>query len=74
MAYEVPEPGIRSKDLSQSYDLWCGNARSCAGLGIEPASQCSRDATNPIVPQWELLMFHFLSSPYRILYVKVKYI
>ena len=36
----------------------CGNTRfltHCAGLGIEPVSQCSRDATDPIVPQWELL-------------------
>ena len=32
-----------------------GAAGSCAWQGIEPASQCSRDATDPLVPQWELL-------------------
>ena len=26
----------------------------CAGLGIKPASWCSRDAADPIVSQWEL--------------------
>ena len=34
----------------------CSNTRSstlCAWPGIEPASQCSRDTTDPIVPQWE---------------------
>ena len=45
-------PG-QGSDPSPSY----GNARSlthCDGWGIEPASQCSRDATNPVAPQWEL--------------------
>ena len=23
------------------------------GHGIKPASQCSRDATDPVAPQWE---------------------
>lgn len=27
----------------------------CAGLWMEPASQCCRDSTNPVVPQRELL-------------------
>ena len=43
----------------------CGNARSltyCAQLGIEPATQCSRDAANPIVPQQEPLPFASLPS------------
>ena len=31
----------------------------CAGLEIEPASQCSRDTTNPIVLQQELLGVEF---------------
>ena len=47
-------PGQRS-DLS----CGCGNARSlthCEGPGSEPASsQCSQDAANPVVPQWERL-------------------
>ena len=30
-----------------------------AGLGIEPASQCSQDAEDPIVPQQELLVWYF---------------
>ena len=43
-----------SHDLSHSH----GNAGSlthCARLGIEPASQCSQDTADPIVPQRELL-------------------
>ena len=42
----------------QGSDLSCINSGSlthCAGPGIEPSSQCSRDTTNPIVPQRELL-------------------
>ena len=35
-----------------------GSLTHCARLGIEPASQCSRDTTNPTVPQQELL--HYL--------------
>ena len=38
----------------------------CAGPGIEPASQCSRDAANPTVPQQALLCLIFIrtvSSP-----------
>ena len=48
-----------SRELSCSYD----NAISlthCAQLGIEPASQCSKDAANPVVPQQELLGFVFV--------------
>ena len=53
-------PG-QGSDLSHSWNdlsCSCGNAGSltlCAGLGIEPASQCSRDAADPVVPQRELL-------------------
>ena len=59
-AYEAPSPGIRS-DLSCSCDLShsYGNAGSlthCAGLGLEPTSQPSQDAANPVVPQQELLL------------------
>ena len=44
----------QESDLSRSCDLRCsgGNARSlthCAGLGMEPVSQGSRDTTDPIV-------------------------
>ena len=52
-------PG-QGSDLSCSCDLShsCGNARSltgCARPGIKSASQCSKDTTNPIVPQQEFL-------------------
>ena len=32
-----------------------GSLTQCAGLRIETASQHSRDAADPVVPQWELL-------------------
>ena len=51
-AYGVPRPGI---DPSSSCNL-C-NTRSltyCARLGLEPASQCSRDAAETIAPQRKL--------------------
>ena len=41
----------------------CSNTRSlthCAGPVIEPVSQCSQDAANPIAPQWELQTLIFL--------------
>ena len=44
----------RSRELRRS----CGNTGSlthCAGLGIEPVSQCFQDAADPVVPQWECL-------------------
>jgi len=52
-------PG-QGSDLRSSEDLRhsCGSTRSlthCAGLGIEPASQGSHDAADPVVPQQELL-------------------
>ena len=56
-------------DVSSSCDLncWCSKARSLthsARLGIEPTSQCSQDAANPVSPQWELPdAFFFLSLP-----------
>ena len=34
----------------------------CAGLGIESASRCFRDATNPIVPQQKLWQSKFYPS------------
>ena len=42
-----------SRELSHN----CDNARSlthCAGLGIEPISQCSQDVANPAAPQQDL--------------------
>ena len=56
---ELPGQG---SDLSRSHNLshGCGNARSlthCARPGIEPASQGSQDATDPIAPQQEILKF-----------------
>ena len=67
-AYGVPWPGISP---SHSCDLCCScsNARSlthCAGLGIEPSSQCSRDTANPVAPPWELRDIVFLSSYKRL--------
>ena len=52
-------PG-QGSNLSRRCDLnhSCGNRGSLthgAGLGIEPASQRSQDATVPIAPQWKLL-------------------
>ena len=51
-------PG-QGSDLSRSCDprYSCGNRGSlthCAELGIEPATQCTRDVANPIAPQQEL--------------------
>ena len=52
-------------NLSHSCDLHhsCSNTGSlthCARLGMEPVSQSSRDATNFVVPQRELLCKNFL--------------
>jgi len=33
---------------------WILKLSLCAGPGIEPLSQRSQDATNPVAPQWEL--------------------
>ena len=53
---ELPDQG---SDPSHSCNLShsCRNTGSlthCAGLGIEPASQYSQDAADPVAPQWEL--------------------
>ena len=56
-AYGFPRPGIRSGH--------CCNSRSlthCVGLGVEPASQCSRDTSDLIGPQQELLDGTFIIS------------
>ena len=57
VAYEVPEPGIRSKLQLQPIS-WCSNVVSLthyARPGIKLASQLSRDTGHPIAPQQELL-------------------
>ena len=45
----------------------CGNARSlthCTGPGVEPVSQHSRDAINPIAPERELHPKCLLTNPH----------
>ena len=52
----IPKPGIRFLCCS------CNNARSptyCAGLWIKPMFLCSRDAADPVAPQWELQLLYF---------------
>ena len=56
-AYGVPRPEIRY--LSHSCDLYHsyrnnGSLTHCAGLGIKPAPQHSKNTTDPIAPQQEL--------------------
>ena len=51
-------PG-QGSDLSSSCYLNCSYSNTgplihCARLRIEPMIQCSQDASNPILPQWEL--------------------
>ena len=66
---ELPSQGsdpIHSHKLSRS----CSNAGSlthCARRGIEPASQCSQDAADPIAPQQELqhLAFQYWGKVHR---------
>ena len=60
----VPGPGIRPKlQLQPTPQLWKHwILNHCAGLGIESASQRSRDAADPIVPQWELHVGHSLAT------------
>ena len=60
----VPGPGIRS-EWSCDLHCSCGNSGSlihCARLGIEPMSQRSRDATDAVVPQQELLNYSFVAE------------
>ena len=57
--YEVPKPGVRSRNGRDLHHT-CGNARSLthyARPGIEPVSQCSRDAADSVVPWQELMQF-----------------
>ena len=59
----------QGSDLSCSCDLHssCNNAGSsthCDGMGINPASQCCRDAADPIVSQQKLQNQRFLNKKY----------
>ena len=53
-------PG-QGSDPNHNYDLCCSPLTNCAGPGIEPTSQCSWDATNPVAPQQELPFLPFFS-------------
>ena len=58
----------QGSDLSHSHNLSrsCGNAGTlthCTRLGIEPATQCSQDAADPIIPQREILVVPFHKKP-----------
>ena len=62
-AYGVPGPGIRYK-LQPLPNLKMGQHQIPNPLcwaGIKPASQGSQDATDPVMPKWELL--HWLLRP-----------
>ena len=61
VAYGVPGSGIRSKlQLQPTPQLWqLGNLNSLCRLEIEPASQRSRDAANPVAPQQNALLHFF---------------
>ena len=59
----------QASDLNRTYDLShnCGNAGSlthCARLGIEPVSQSSQDAANPVTPRQELLFIQTINSEF----------
>jgi len=63
----VEFPG-QGSDPSCRYDLChcCGNTGSlthCEGQGIEPASQCSRNAADPIASQGNSCLFVFMTAP-----------
>ena len=53
----------QGSDPSHSCDL-CHSSDNplthCAGPGIEPVSWCSRDASDPVAPQWELPIWFLL--------------
>ena len=56
-AYGVPRPGNQTPATGATYTTAAampGSLTGCAGPGIEPASQRSRDAVDPIVSQREL--------------------
>ena len=63
LADGVPRPGIRSESQFQPMQ---DSLNHCAKLGIEPASWRCRDATNPVVSQWEFL-FPFFNGVFGII-------
>ena len=56
----------QGSDLSHSCNLSCCYStralNHCAGLGIEPVSQSSQDAADPVAPQRELQWLAFFLS------------
>ena len=68
VAYQVPRPGIRSKQTAvvtyATAAAMLDPLTHCAGPRIEPASWCRRGATNPAAPQWELHQCLFLKYPF----------
>lgn len=77
-AYGVPRPGIgfqpQLQPEPQLWQRWILNPLH--QTGIKPASQSSRDATNPIVPQRELqdVSFYFLPRLLRVLCFTFKFL
>ena len=61
LAYGIPGPGIRSEpQLQPMPQVWqCWALSHCAGLGMEPVSQRSRDDADPATLQLELLICAF---------------
>ena len=60
VAYRVPGPGIGYKPQLWPYAAAVVTPHPlahCAGLGIEPVSWHCRDATDPVMPQWEIQPF-----------------
>ena len=57
----------QGSNSSHGWDLYhsCGNTGSFNPLSRardQPTSQCSRDATDPFAPQWELWILIFLKE------------
>ena len=79
MAYGVPRPGIRYEpQLLSTYaaamatlDPW--PTVPGWGLNMYP-SQGSRDATDPVAPQWELLLPHFYIYKESLIYKATAYL
>ena len=67
IAYGVPGPGIRSEPQlgPKLQHRWILNPLCpLCQAGVEPVSQCSQDTANPIAPQWELLLWVFITRSY----------
>ena len=57
-AYGAPQPLIRSNPVVVTWAT--RSSAHCAGPGIEPEFQGSQDATDPVAPQQELLLFFLI--------------